>query len=80
MKNWKQVTCCPHCGGKLLVSIHLGLTHDYTITKAGVLSRRYTVSPPGELGCTTAFCVDCKRAWDGDQVFVEQDDTVWVRE
>ena len=64
----------------MLVSIHYELTHDYTITKAGILSRRYIVSPPGPLDCITAFCVGCERAWDSSQVVVEQDDTVWVRE
>lgn len=79
MGYWIQITCCPYCGGKVLVSIHFGVTHDFAITKAGVLSRRYTVSPPGPLDCITAHCQDCGKTWDSNQMVVDQDNTVWVR-
>lgn len=79
MKEWKRVTCCPYCGGELEISDHYAFTKDYSITKNGVLSKRFKLSDPGPLDCTTGYCYGCGRAFDGDDIIVENDGTVWVR-
>lgn len=80
MKDWKKVTCCPHCGGPLTVSIYYSLTRDFKITHKGVLSKRFSIVEGGPLDCVTAFCSQCQTAWDADHVCVESDDTVWITE
>ena len=79
MKEWKNVTCCPICGGKLLVSEHYTFSVDHTITRKGTLSKRTKKGVPGFMDCVTAFCLDCGHPFDGDDVTVECDDTVWIR-
>lgn len=79
MKEWKRITCCPYCGGELEISEHYSLSHDYRITKSGVLSKRFKISSPGPLHCTTGYCIDCERAFDEDEISAENDGTVWVK-
>lgn len=79
MAEWKQVTCCPYCGGELEISEHFSLSHDYRITKSGVLSKRFKISDTGPLNCTTGYCFGCGRAFDEDEIAAENDGTVWLR-
>lgn len=77
--DWKRVTVCPKCGGRLVISDFYTVTLDRTITSKGVLSRRYSWSDPGPIDCTTAFCTKCKTSFDADAVCVESDGTVWIK-
>lgn len=79
MSEWKQVTSCPLCGGRLMVSEFCTSSRNRRITKKGKLSKRWASTPPEGIDCTTASCLDCNAAWDADHVFVESDDTVWLR-
>ena len=79
LKQWKPVTRCPYCSGELVVSIFYSLSHDYRITKKGVISRRYSVSDLGSMDCITAFCRGCERSFDNSQVAVENDGKVYIR-
>ena len=79
MRDFDHVTKCPYCGGELIISDHYSFTRDYRITKDGVLSRRYTVSDPGPMDCTTAYCLQCKTAFDADMISVESDGKVYLR-
>lgn len=78
--DWKQVTCCPRCGGSLVISEYYSYTRDYKITRKGILSKRFSISEGGGIGCFTAFCNQCEAYWDGDSVFIESDNTVWLKE
>lgn len=78
MKEWKQVTCCPYCGGRLIVSDHYSFTRDYRVTKKGTMSSRYTVSAAGYIDCTTASCLECKAVFDSDMVAIEGDGKVYL--
>ena len=80
MSEWKYVTCCPHCGGELIISDHYAFTRDYRITKRGVLSKRSKRSSDGSMDCTTGYCLSCNTGFDEDEIAVEADGTVWVRE
>ncbi len=79
MKEWKRVTCCPYCGGELEISDHYTFSKDYRITKSGVLSKRFKSSDPGPMDCTTGYCFGCEKAFDSDNITVENDGTVWVK-
>ena len=79
MKEWKQMKVCPICGGHLVVNDFYTLSRDYRITKKGVLSKKYSVSDPGPIDCTTANCLDCGASWDAGHVAVEHDNTVWLK-
>lgn len=78
MKEWILANKCPHCGGRMNMSEHFALTHDYLIRKDGQLSKRYRKSPAGPIECVTAFCTECKKYWDGDNT-VSYDDGVYIR-
>lgn len=77
--NWERVTACPECGGYLTICDFYTLSLDRTITKKGVLSKRYSWSDPGPIDCTTAFCHECGTAFDADAVHVESDGSVWIK-
>lgn len=79
MKEWKRVTCCPYCGGDLEVSYYYTFSFDYRITKAGILSKRFKKSDPGEMNCMTGYCYGCGRAFDDNEITVEHDGTVWMK-
>lgn len=79
MLGWKRVTFCPYCGGELEISEHYTFSMDHRITKAGVLSKRSRKSKPGFMDCVTGFCLECNRAFDGNEVTIDSDGSVWIR-
>lgn len=70
-------TCCPLCGGRIIVSDLYQLSHDYVITKKGVLSKRYTKGPEGSMECMIAACENapdkCPAIWDSDSFDIGED-------
>lgn len=80
MKSWIPVTCCPRCGGDLEIDFYYSFSRTYRITKKGKLSNRYRVSPGGALNCMTAFCKGCETVFEDDEIVVEQDGTVYMKE
>lgn len=48
--------CCPLCGGEIVVSWLYQYSHDYTITKRGILSKRYTRHDIGPEEVSIAWC------------------------
>lgn len=78
MAEWILANKCPHCGGRMTLSEHFALTHDYLIRKDGTPSKRYTKSPEGAVDCITAFCDNCKTYWDGDSTICDKDG-VYIR-
>lgn len=79
VKEWKRVTSCPYCGGEIIISEHYTFTMDRRITKAGISSKRAKKGTLGSMDCVTAFCLDCKHPFDGDEVTGDYDDTVWIK-
>lgn len=78
-KVWRRVTACPYCGGRLIISEHYTFSRDYTITRKGVLSERYSNGDPGAIDCTTAFCTGCETAFDSDSICIENNGEVWMK-
>lgn len=76
--EWKLANKCPHCGGRMTLSEHFALTHDYLIRKDGQLCKRYRKSEEGPIDCVTAFCDACKTYWDGDNTIADADG-VYIR-
>ena len=76
--EWKLANKCPRCGGRMKLSEHFALTHDYLIRKDGQPCKRYTKSDEGPIDCVTAFCDACKTYWDGDNTIVDSDG-VYIR-
>ncbi len=79
MAEWKKVTYCPKCGGKLTISEHYAYSLDFSITKKGVLSKKFKKSDGGPVDCITAYCDECNSYWDGSQTIVEHDNTVYLK-
>lgn len=73
MSEWKRATSCPLCGGQLIVSDFYTFSRDYRLTKAGVLSKRYTVSDADYTDCTTGCCADCGAVFEADKIDVHND-------
>lgn len=72
MENeWVLANKCPCCGGRMVLSEHFNLTHDYLIRKDGQPRKEYKKSSEGAIDCLTAFCSDCGRGWDGDNTALD---------
>lgn len=78
MTDWVSAAKCPKCGGRMMMSEHFALTHDYRVRKDGRLYKRYKKSAEGFVDCVTAYCENCKTYWDGDNTACETDG-VYVR-
>lgn len=76
--EWKLANKCPNCGGRMTMSEHFALTHDYPIRKDGKPFKRYSKSPEGPIDCVTAFCDSCDTYWDGDNTTLDIDG-VYIR-
>lgn len=72
-KEWVHVKKCPVCGNKLVVSFYCSFSRDYTITRRGALSKRYSKSVESPLDCVTAACLDCGAEWEQDDVMIVDD-------
>lgn len=66
-------TCCPLCGGKIVVSDHQQFSYDYPVLKSGKLSKRCTRSAIGPMECMTAACTQCGENWDSDSFIIDSD-------
>lgn len=73
MVDWILANKCPHCGGRMNMSEHFALTHDYCIRRDGQPYKRYRKSEEGAIDCVTAFCENCNTYWDGDSTIVDND-------
>lgn len=79
MDEWEKANKCPHCGGRMKLSEHFALTHDFLIRKDGRPCKTYRRSDEGSIDCVTAFCDNCNTYWDGDNTIVDSDDIVYIR-
>lgn len=68
---------CPLCGGRIVVSDLYQSSHDYVITRKGVLSKRYAKGPEGSMECMIAACEHapdkCPAIWDADSFYIGED-------
>lgn len=69
---------CPLCGGKIVVSALYQISYNYTVTKSGKLSKKYSVSSPGSMEVSIAACENapdkCSATWDADQFYIDEKD------
>lgn len=79
MKDWKEVRCCPVCGGRLLISEFCTLSRDYRIKRDGKISKKYTVTRADSIDCINASCDDCGEVWDASEVCLENDGTLFLK-
>ena len=67
---------CPLCGGKIVVSSLYQLSYNYTVTKTGKLSKKYSVSSPGPMEVNIAACENapdkCYASWDADEFYLDE--------
>lgn len=73
MSEWKQVTKCPYCGGRLIAHEFHSLSHDYKVTTKGRLSKRYTLSNRGSIGAWNVSCSKCETVWEDDEIVIDGD-------
>lgn len=74
MNKGTPIKCCPLCGHKIVVSDLFQYSRDYKVTKAGKLSKRYTVNDCGSMEVSVAGCEnpECDANW-GDGDFLVED-------
>lgn len=72
MKGVKR-SCCPLCGGKIIVSDYQVFSYDYTVLKSGKLSKTYKRSMSGPMECMTASCSKCGENWDSNGFIIDSD-------
>lgn len=70
-----KINCCPKCGGTIVVSYLYQTSHDYTLTKRGKLSKRFTRSPEGPMDAAIAGCRDCGTNWEVGDFGIDADGT-----
>lgn len=67
---------CPLCGGKIVVSDLYQVSYDYTITHAGVISKKHTTSLPMSMDASVAACENapdrCPMTWDTDSFAIDE--------
>ena len=73
MNGWELANKCPNCGGRLTVSEHFSLSHDFKIRRDGQPCKRFRKSPEGAIDCVTVLCDDCLSYWDGDHATWDYD-------
>lgn len=66
MTDWILANKCPHCGGRMNLSVHYALTYDYHIRRDGQPYKQYQKSGEGPIDVVTASCEDCHTYWDGE--------------
>ena len=76
--NWKLVSVCPHCGGRLTISIFYSFSRDYAVKINGKLGKKYRKSPEGEMDACSVYCKGCHTEWDADHS-IWSDDGVFIR-
>ena len=73
----KKITKCPVCGGEIEVSFLYQYSLNYTITKKGRLSKRYTRRDNGSEEVGIASCLSCGEYWNADEFTLDIDDSFW---
>ncbi len=76
--NWKLVSVCPHCGGRLTISIFYSFSRDHAVKLDGKLGKKYRKSPEGEMDACSVYCKGCHTEWDADHS-IWGDDGVFIR-
>lgn len=79
MRVGMKIKRCPLCGGKIIVSALYQISHDYTVTKNGKLSKKYTKGGIGSLDASIAACENarydkCSAIWGCDEFEIADDD------
>lgn len=76
--NWKLVSVCPHCGGRLTISIFYSFSRDHAVKLNGKLGKKYRKSPEGEMDACSVYCKGCHTEWDADHS-IWSDNGVFIR-
>lgn len=65
-------TCCPRCGGKILISELCQYTREYSIKLDGTISNRYKKHDNGSMDCMIASCENekCDIMWEDGEFFI----------
>lgn len=69
----KRRTCCPVCGGTIVVSDLCQYSLDYEIGKRGKLKQRGRRRDCGSMEVQIAGCANCGYNWDADSFYIEND-------
>lgn len=73
----KKCTCCPVCGGKIVVSFLYQTSHDYTVTARGRLSKRFVRRGEYDMEVAVASCKSCDAYWDANSFVVDEFGCFW---
>lgn len=78
MRYGVEISCCPLCGGRIIVSDHWQFSYDRVVLKNGILSKRVKRSSFGPMEVMTASCENiinetCSANWDADDFDLSED-------
>jgi rRNA maturation protein Nop10 len=74
MREGIERESCPVCGGQIVVSDFWMFSYDRLLGKHGKLLKKRTRSTSGPMECQTAYCLDCKEAWNADEFMIDEED------
>ena len=79
MKYGTEISCCPLCGGNIIVSDHWQFSYDRVVLKSGKLSKRTKRSNSGPMEVMTAACENvfdgtCSANWDADDFNLSEEE------
>lgn len=57
--EWFVASCCPNCGGKLMLNEHRIVSKGWIVRRDGKLQRRYVKSEASEPEGITLDCMKC---------------------
>lgn len=75
---WKRASLCPHCGGRLVLSVFYSFSRDYLINLDGRPRKRHWKSSEGEMDICSVWCNKCGTLWDGNNSVWDKDGA-WIR-
>lgn len=67
---------CPHCGGKIIVSVLYQRTYVHPVGRSCKVLKRYTASSDGPMDCALASCEhfpeSCDVCWEVGDFGIDQ--------
>ena len=70
--DWMLASKCPHCGGRMTVSVFYSYSRDYIIGRNGQPNMRSKKSCDGPMDAYVVRCNWCNSTWDEEDTNITE--------